>query len=150
MSVQVVHPLPLERLEGLDLFRAESDVHQGLGRHRSDFLAGLADAARQPLGHDDVARGGDQERLDAHVEQTADGAGGVVGVERGEDEVAGEGGLDRDLGRLVVADLAHHDDVRVLPQEGAQGRGEGQADFGLDLTWLIPAQVDTPPGPRRS
>ena len=34
-----------------------------------------------------------------------------------------------DLGRLEVADLADQDDVRVLPQEGAQRRGEGQADL---------------------
>ena len=43
--------------------------------------------------------------------------------------------LDRDLGRLQVADFADHDDVRVLAQDMAQARGEGQADLGphLDL-----------------
>jgi hypothetical protein len=35
-------------------------------------------------------------------------------VEGREHEVVCESGLDRDLGRLEVADLADHDDVRVL------------------------------------
>src|SRR5438034_3437094 len=40
--------------------------------------------------------------------------------------------LDRDLGGFAVAHLAHHDDVRVMAQNGAQRRGERQADFGID------------------
>ena len=42
---------------------------------------------------------------------TADGR--VVGVQRGEHQVAGERGLDGDLGGLVVADLADQHDVGV-------------------------------------
>ncbi len=55
--------------------------------------------------------------------------GRVVGVQGGEHQVAGQRGLDGDLGGLVVADLADHDDVGVLAQEGAQRGGEGQADL---------------------
>ena len=73
-------------------------------------------------------RAGDEERLDAHVDQTGDRARRVVGVQRGEHEVAGQRGLDGDLGGLLVADFADHDDVGVLPQEGAQRVGERQAD----------------------
>jgi len=55
--------------------------------------------------------------------------GRVVGVQGGEDEVAGQGGLDGDLGGLEVADLADHDDVRVLPQEASAGAAANvQAD----------------------
>jgi hypothetical protein len=54
--------------------------------------------------------------------------GRVVGVERREHQVAGERGLDADLGGLEVADLADHDDVGVLAQERAQRRGEREAD----------------------
>ena len=77
-------------------------------------------------------RGGDQERLHAHVAQAGDGARGVVGVQRAEHHVPGQGGLHGDLGGLQVADFAHQDHVRVLPQDGTQGRGERDADFGID------------------
>ena len=51
-------------------------------------------------------RTGQQERLDAHVQQSRDRAGRVVGVQRREDEVPGERRLGGDAGRLVVAHLA--------------------------------------------
>ena len=86
-------------------------------------------------------RAGDQERLDAHVEQPRDGAGGVVGVQRAEDQVAGQRGLDGDLGRLQVADFADQDDVGVVPQDGPQARGEGQADLAVDLDLVDAVQV---------
>ncbi len=35
--------------------------------------------------------------------------------------------------RLLVADLADHDDVGILPEEGAQRAGEGEADLRLDV-----------------
>src|SRR3954466_12234172 len=49
--------------------------------------AALADAPRQPLRHDAVEGTTQQVRLDVHVEQAGDGAGGVVRVQRGEHEV---------------------------------------------------------------
>ncbi len=54
-------------------------------------------------------------------------------MQGGDDQVAGEGGLGGDLGRLRVPDLPHHDDVRVLPQEGPQGPGKGEARLGVHL-----------------
>ncbi len=48
--------------------------------------------------------------------------GGVVGVQRGEHQVPGERGLDRDLRGLAVADLADHDHVGV----GAHDRAQAQ------------------------
>ena len=72
--------------------------------HRVGLLVGLlalgAERADQPLRHDRLDRAGDQERLDAHVDQAGDRAGGVVGVQRAEDQVAGEGGLDGDFGHF--------------------------------------------------
>jgi hypothetical protein len=47
--------------------------------------------------------------------------------------VAGEGGLDRHLGGGEVADLAHHDDVRVLAHERPHALGEPQIDLRLHL-----------------
>ena len=69
------------------------------------------------------------------------GREGVVGVDRREHEVAGQGGAEADLGGLLVADLADHDDVGVLPQERPQGRGERQPDLGLDLDLVHPLEL---------
>ena len=66
-------------------------------------------------------RGGDQEGLDADVDQAGDRAGRVVGVQGGEDEVTGQGGVDGDGGRLHVADFPEHDDVGRLAEHRAQG-----------------------------
>ena len=46
--------------------------------------------------------------------------------------MAGEGGLDGDFGRFEVADLADHDDVGVLAQEGAQHLRERVSDLVVD------------------
>ena len=45
--------------------------------------------------------------------------------------MAGEGGFDGNFGGFLIADFADHDDVGVLPQNGAQGVGERQADLLL-------------------
>ena len=50
--------------------------------------------------------------------------------------------LDRDLRGLEVANLADHDDVGVLTQEGAQGRGEVQADVVVHLDLVDPGEIE--------
>ena len=50
---------------------------------------------------------------------TAPGASLVCSVR--EHQVPGQGRLDGDAGGLLVADLADHDDVRVLPQQATAG-----------------------------
>src|SRR4029434_11338700 len=73
--------------------------------------AALADAPDQPLGqHADQGRAY-EIRLAPHVLEAYHRPRGVVGVERGQHEMAGEGGLDGDLRRLAVADPAHQDYV---------------------------------------
>jgi len=54
-------------------------------------------------------------------------------VQRREHQVAGQGGLDGDLGGLVVADLPDHDHVGVLPDDRAQPVGEGEPDLRLHV-----------------
>src|ERR1043165_7073535 len=112
-----------------DLIRWKTDPPQVTALHFLLLFAMGADGGDQALGYDGFDRGSDQERLDAHVNQPGKGAGGVIGVERAEDEVAGQGGADGDLRRLQVADFADHDDVWVLAQNMAQAHGKGQADF---------------------
>ena len=54
-------------------------------------------------------------------------------VERRQDEVAGERGLDRDARGLDVTDLTDEDRVGVLAQDRAQPAGEGDAGLLVDL-----------------
>ena len=76
------------------------------------------------------------------------GAGGVVRVDRREHEVTGERRVDRDLDRLLVADLADHDDVRILPEEGAERAREREPDLRLDVHLVDAAGSRTRPDPR--
>ena len=87
----------------------------------------------------------EQEGRHAQILHARHRAERVVGVQRGEHQVAGERGLDRVLRRLRVADLAHHDDVRVLAQDVAQRAGEVEPDLGLHLHL-----VEARPRPSRS
>ena len=45
----------------------------------------------------------------------------------------GEGCLHRHFSGFTVANLAHHDDIRVLPQQGFDAGGEIQVDIVLYL-----------------
>ena len=80
----------------------------------------------QALRDDAVQRRGEAVGIGVHVQEAADQVEHVVGVHRREHEVAGERRLDGDLGRLRVADLAHHDLVRVVAQDRAQAAREGE------------------------
>src|SRR5207244_10151107 len=82
---------------------------------------------------DAFQRGGDEEWLEAKVQQSGDGAGGVVGMQRGEDQMAGERGLHGNFGGFFIADFADENDVGVLTQHRAENAAEGQFDLGLDL-----------------
>ena len=57
----------------------------------------------------------------------------VVGVQGAEHQVAGHGGAQADLGRDLVAHLAHQHHVRVLAQSGAQHALEGELDLLVHL-----------------
>src|SRR6185295_4080612 len=127
---RAVEPDDVELL--LQLLLGQGDLRQLLVGGLVLLPAVGAHPADQALGEDGGERGRHQERLHAHVHQSGDRAGGVVGVDGGEDEVAGERSLDGDLRGLLVADLAHHDHVRVLAEEGAQPGGEGEPDLRAD------------------
>src|SRR5256885_506319 len=79
-------------------------------------------ARRQRLGHHALQRHRQLcadlvllvRRVD--VDDPVDRLRGALGVQRGEDEVAGLGGGQRGRGRLQVAQLANQDDVGVLAQ----------------------------------
>ena len=87
----------------------------------------LADGAHQALRQDAVERGDEVVGLDAHIEEAAEHVDHVVGVDGGEDQMAGERGVDGDLRRFLVADFAHEDFVGIVAQDGAQAAREGEA-----------------------
>jgi hypothetical protein len=64
-------------------------------------------------------------------------------------QMAGQGGLDGDGRGLGVADFAHQHDVRILPQNGAQARREGQPDVRRGLHLVDARRAGTPPDPPR-
>src|ERR1700730_7847696 len=68
----------------------------------------------------------------SHVQEAADNVKDVVGVHSCKYEMAGKRRLDRDLRSLGVADLAHHDLVRIVPKNGAQPAREGQSLLLVD------------------
>ena len=87
-------------------------------------------------------RGRDRVGLHAHVDQARQRARRIVGMQRGQHEVARLCGLDRDLRGFQVADLTDHDHVRILAQECFQRRCEGQADLRVHVDLVDAGQVD--------
>jgi hypothetical protein len=74
-----------------------AELRDHLGQRLVRLLAVRAQLAHEPLREDADHGGREQIVVDTHVEQAVDRRGGVVGVHRGQHEVAGEGGLHRDL-----------------------------------------------------
>src|SRR3984957_11978954 len=93
------------------------------------LLATFADHPYQALGHDAVQGGNEVIGFDTHVDETPDHVGHVVGVHRGEHQVAGQRGIDGDLRGFLVADFADHDLVRVMAQNRTQAARKRQALF---------------------
>mmetsp|Transcript_23988 Transcript_23988/g.43904 ORF Transcript_23988/g.43904 Transcript_23988/m.43904 type:complete len:505 (+) Transcript_23988:8391-9905(+) len=101
----------------------------------------FAQSAQQPLRDDPAQRGGDQKVIKPQIAQPHHSAHRSVGVQRGKHQVPGQCGLCRDAGGLTIPDLSHQDDIRVLPQRGAQPVGKGHANLGVDLRLADALQV---------
>ena len=96
--------------------------------HRLELVVDVpavgAQRAHQPLRDDRRQAFRDLGRLESEIEQPRHGRRGVGGVQRAEHEMPGVRRLADDLRDFVVADLADHDDVRILPQHRSQDRRE--------------------------
>src|SRR5262249_14127214 len=93
---------------------AELEFGVGVG----DLAAAeVADGADEALGENAVERRDEVVGLNTHVEEAAEHVDDVVGVDGGEDEVAGERGVDGDLRGLGVADLTDENLVGVVTQD---------------------------------
>jgi len=130
--------------------RGDAPARRALPRGARSGAAFLAHAADEPLRHHPQHRRGEEEGLDLHVEETGQGSGGVVRMERREHEVSGERGAHRDLGGLAVTDLPDHDHVRILAEKGAQSASEREAHVGIHLSLAESTAGGIPRGPRAS
>ncbi len=106
------------------------------------LLAVVAEFAAESLGNDQRHRRGDVVGRYAHVGEARQCLRRVVGVQRGEYQVAGLRRLDGDLGRFQIPYLADHDHVRILSQKGAQRVGEGEPDLRIDVDLIDAGHVD--------
>ena len=120
-------------VEDVDLVGRQVGFFEELGLRLVRLLAVLAERADEPLTEDRGEGRGDHERFDAEVEEPEQGGDRVVGVDGGEDEVAGRRRLAGDRRRLLVANLTDHDHVGVLPHDRPQAAGERLAALVVDL-----------------
>src|SRR5215213_49630 len=113
----------------------ERELHpfQDLAFDLDGLLAPIAEPPDKPLGDNTIYRRGGEVGLHAHVGKAAQGPRSVIGVQRGEDEVARQGRLDADLGRVLIAYLAYHHYVGVGAQDVPQAGCKSQANRGVDL-----------------
>ena len=132
----------LEQLQVRYVLLAESGANQDVIRQVHRLATGITKAPDQSLGDDETHRRGDVEWRDAHVDQSGQGTGRVVGVQSGKHEVTGLRGLDRDLGRFEVPYLADHQHIRILSQECAQYGGERQPDTFIDVDLVDTINID--------
>jgi hypothetical protein len=77
------------------------------------------------LGDHAIQRRDEAVWIHPHVREATDHVEHVVRVDGREHLVSGQRRLHRDLRGLRIADLAHHDLVRVMAQDGAQATREG-------------------------
>src|SRR5579862_6638 len=79
--------------------------------------------------------------FNAHVRKPRHGARRVIGVQCTEDQVPCERRAHGDLCGLQVANLAHHDDVRILPDDVPQSRGKSEANLRVDLNLVYTGEL---------
>ena len=63
-------------------------------------------------------------------------------MEGGKNQMAGHCSLDGDFRGVDITDLPHHDDVRILPEEGFEGGGKGHAHIFFDRNLVNPLKVE--------
>jgi len=105
------------------------NIKAGLGRDDGQDLVDLfflfpghdmfsaamrAKPAYETLADDGVYRRDEEIWLNADIDQARDDTGGIIGVESGQHEMAGERSLDGDFGCFQITDFSDHDDVRIL------------------------------------
>jgi hypothetical protein len=92
-----------------------------------------ANAADHPLSDDADNRRGYQEGLDLQVKETGEHTADIIGMDRRQHQVPGQGCLGSYVGRLGIAYLADQYHIRVKTEYGPQAAGKGNAGLVVDL-----------------
>ena len=85
----------------------------------------LRDDAEQGCAH--------HERFNAHLVESGDGAGGIVAVQGGQDQVPCKGCFDGSFCRFLITGLTHQQHIRVLTHEGPKGSAEVKSLISIHL-----------------
>ena len=75
----------------------------------------------------------DQIVVDAHIGQTDDARDRIVGMQRTQHQMTGDGRTNRNTGGFAVTGLTDHDDIRILTQQRAQTGLKRQSGNRIDL-----------------
>src|SRR5690554_2727018 len=105
-------------------------------------LFATAQAPGQALSNNQAHGCGNVKGGNSHIAQTGQGFRRAVGVQGGKHQVPRLGSFNGNGGGVQVPNFTNHHDIRVLPQEGAQGSGEVQAHFGVHVDLVDAFQVD--------
>ena len=111
----------------------QSAAKSSAGARFAPRVAIRAAAANEPLIRDAAQSAREQIGFDTHIEQSPDHAAGGAGVQRAEDEMAGEGRFDADARGFAIANLADHEDFGILPEQAAHAAGEVELGAGASL-----------------
>lgn len=115
----------------VDAFEDAVDVATSGFIGRVGFAAG-GEFANEALS-DNETDGVAKNRIGAnHINHAGEGGGAGIGMKGGEDEVAGDGGLDGGAGGVGVTNFAYHDDVRVEAEDRAEIVAKGTTMIGVD------------------
>ncbi len=123
---------PVVKFAAGDIFRTDAKALNDFFVGHVGGFALLADGTHKPLSKHTFQRGRDQVGSHAHIDQTRDRSGGIVGMQRTEDKVPRQRCLNRYGCGLQVPDFTDHHDVRVLSKEGAQHPGKGISGALID------------------
>mgnify|MGYP003709936049 CR=1 FL=1 len=132
-AVALVATFPGQKIGILYVVRIEAKRQEFTLLRFGRRFAFRANLPNQALRHETPRGRGDQERLHADIRQSGHCGGRVVGVECGENQMAGQRGIDGDGCRLVVTNLTQHHHVRRLAQHRPERVGESQIHCGVHL-----------------
>ena len=108
----------MHQFMGFDL--SDVQILTQIIRCRKRFFAICANPTNQPLSENTVQRRGDQIGFNADVYQPRDTPRRIIRMQRGQNQMSGQSGLNRDACGFLVADFTNHDDVGVLSEQRPQ------------------------------